>query len=183
MSVFRDLERDLVDEEIFYGVIDYQAREGLYRSDDDASSWEAMLAGGQSLGKCVDISVVPYWQGLMGDRSMLTRSALLLLTSILVIGSLLTGCTPRQGAATAGERDGDLSLGLWVSRTQVEGGEPIELRFTVKNIGEHPEVIRLEEKPVMDIRIRLGSGPTWKYLYWSDGRESTTEMRMLQLAP
>ena len=115
---------------------------------------------------------------------MLTRSALLLLTSILVIGSLLTGCTPRQGAATVGERDGDLSLGLWVSRTQVEGGEPIELRFTVKNIGDSQEVIRLEDRPAMDIWIGISTATGWvDLMYWSDEREITPEMKTLVLAP
>jgi len=104
----------------------------------------------------------------------------------MIIAALLTSCgllwgRPKSNATT----DGIFGLTLWVSRGRTSVGQPVQIRYTVKNTTDRTEVIQLEEKqePVMDIAIHLGPSGDWTTLYWSDGREITPEMRRLELAP
>jgi len=102
------------------------------------------------------------------------------------MAALVTACGPlwsRPVSETWGS--GNLKLTLFVSKSLPNVGEPVKIRYTVKNPTDQIEVIQLEEKqePIMDIRIHFGAGSHWTTLYWSDGQEITPEMRRLELAP
>lgn len=79
----------------------------------------------------------------------------------------------------------DLGLQIWVDKTQVQVGMPIQIRFSVTNVGDEAEVIELADRPVMDIWISFESWavPGRTTIYWSDGREITGDMRRLVLQP
>lgn len=108
------------------------------------------------------------------------------LALIAVMAALVTACGPlwsRPVSETWGS--GNLDLTLFVSKSLPNVGEPVKIRYTVKNPTDQTEVIQLEEKqePVMDIVIGFGPGGGRTRIYWSDGREITPEMRRLELAP
>ena len=105
---------------------------------------------------------------------------------IAVMAALVTACGrlwSRPVSETRGS--GNLVLTLFVSKSLPYVGEPVKIRYTVKNPTDQTEVIQLEEKqePVMDILIGFARGEGRTRLYWSDGREITPEMRRLELAP
>ena len=103
---------------------------------------------------------------------------------MVVLATLLTGCFLFDGGEpkTATNRYGNLGLRLWISRDRPRVGQSVDIRFAVINRGPGDLVIELPEASVMDIEIGTGAGvPTW--IYWSDGREITPEMRRLELAP
>ncbi len=113
---------------------------------------------------------------------MPARRSILLLIPIMMMGILLTGCTLWQQPKSNRRRIGNLGLEIWASQTQLKAGESVDLRFTITNRGDGTEIVRIENKPVMDLRIRHGHPENWTELYWSDRREITPEIRTLELA-
>ncbi len=99
---------------------------------------------------------------------------------------LLPGCvgwpSPQSGATVLG----DLTLILWVSHQSVNVGQPVTIRFTVRNDGkERTTVYERNGKPVMDIiagtsPVREGDPPRPR---WSDGKALTPELTRLELKP
>lgn len=102
-----------------------------------------------------------------------------------VLANLLTGCFLFDGGEpkTASNRYDNLGLRLWISRDRPRVGQAVDIQFTVINRGPGDLVIELPEPSVMDIKIGTGSGSLRRWIYWSDGREITPEMRRLELAP
>jgi len=99
---------------------------------------------------------------------------------------LLTACvgwpSPQAGATGLD----DLTLILWVSHRSANVGQPVTIRFTVRNDGkERTTVYERTGKPVMDIIVgtaptRPGAPPRPR---WSDGKELTSELTRLELKP
>lgn len=107
------------------------------------------------------------------------------LALLVLIAALVTNCGMLGGGAkTEVWRSGNLRMTLWVSRSLPSVGQPVKIRYTVKNTRDQTEVIQLEEKqePVMDICIGFGAADI-PIVCWSDGREITPEMRRLELTP
>lgn len=106
------------------------------------------------------------------------------LSVMVMLATLLTGCFLFDGGEpkTRANRYTDLELRLWISRDKPRVGQSVDIQFTVINHGTGRWVIELPEASVMDIKVGTGAGVrTW--IYWSDGREITPEMRRLGLAP
>lgn len=107
------------------------------------------------------------------------------LSVMAVLAAFLTGCFLFDGGEpkTASNRYTDLVLRLWISRDKPRVGQALDIRFTVTNDSTGRWVIELPEASVMDIKIGTGGGSLRRWVYWSDDREITPEMRRLELAP
>jgi hypothetical protein len=82
---------------------------------------------------------------------------------------------------------GSLILTFEADRSQVRVGEPVHMRFTIKNVGSKPWVIESQDTPVMDIRVDVvGDGTllTWSVqnpaqvshrLEWKPGESKVIE--------
>ena len=110
-------------------------------------------------------------RGIQMIKRML--AALLIVYSLGVMSCAFLGASPK----TAKTRTGMLVLELWADRDRTDG-EPVQIRFTVRNIGKEVEAIQLEDKLVMDILVGNGQAERW-----SERREITPDMRRLELGP
>jgi len=116
---------------------------------------------------------------------MLLGRRLCQLALVVIIAAMVTNCSVLWGGPVREiGGSGNLDLILWVSRSLPSVGQPVQIKYTVKNPTDRTEIIQLEEKqgPVMNICIGFGAADM-TIECWSDGREITPEMRRLELAP
>lgn len=72
---------------------------------------------------------------------------------------LLTQTACDTGASDRQIYDSDMVLEFYSSRSLARAGEPILIRFVVKNIGSRSIVIQSVDTPVLDISIEQVGGP------------------------
>ncbi|OQY98226.1 MAG: hypothetical protein B6D41_02640 [Chloroflexi bacterium UTCFX4] len=78
------------------------------------------------------------------------RARILLIT--ILIGIPFSGCDANSAKSQRTRYD-DLVLQLDISRSRVEVGESILIRFTVKNVANEPIRIESKESPVLDVQV------------------------------
>ena len=96
---------------------------------------------------------------------------------------LLPGCvgwpSPQSRATTLNT----LILKLWVSHGSANVGQPVTIRFTVKNLAEKTVVYERNGKLVMDILIPSYGIEEENWPRWSKGKPLTPELTRLELKP
>lgn len=81
-----------------------------------------------------------------------------LLMLVLEVALLLCGCVSQpQGVVAKSNYD---TLGLWLEsdHTRAQPGSPIQIRYTVKNMGERAWILESQDTPVMDIVVDVVGG-------------------------
>ncbi len=107
---------------------------------------------------------------------------------VLLIGTcllfLMAGCA--NGLSETAELD-DLVLKLETNRSQAHVGEPVQIRYTVTNTGTRTQVVESNDKPAMDIVVKVmgdGNLQVWSVehpdqvvhrLEWQPGESKTIE--------
>lgn len=75
---------------------------------------------------------------------------------VLMVGTvlILISCTTSKSEGAIDKSNYDtLYLQFEADRTLAQAGKPIQMRFTVKNTGEHPWILESPDTPVMDIVV------------------------------
>lgn len=81
-----------------------------------------------------------------------------LLMLVLEVALLLCGCVSQpQGVVAKSNYD---TLGLWLEsdHTRAQPGSSIQIRYTVKNMGERAWILESQDTPVMDIVVDVVGG-------------------------
>jgi len=81
-----------------------------------------------------------------------------------IIALLLSGCTTYIFGLSQTTSYDTLILKFETDRSKVRVGEPVPIRFTIKNVGNKPYMVESQNTPVMDIRVD-GDGT---HLDWSE---------------
>lgn len=98
---------------------------------------------------------------------------------------LLAGCEGGFAPSLDFESYAGSNLALNIHADQKEGtmGKPVHIRFKVTNTGRvktgEPEIIELENKPVMDIRVMYAGTD---YALWSAQQPANSNLNRLELA-
>lgn len=117
---------------------------------------------------------------------MLSRYAAIRATCFLIV---LTSCTigPTDKAISGTAELDDLVLKLETNRSQAHVGEPVQIRYTVTNTGTRTQVVESNDKPAMDIVVKVmgdGNLQVWSVehpdkvthrLEWQPGESKTIE--------
>lgn len=106
---------------------------------------------------------------------------LTLLLNGLVLAILL-GCASAKPIANA-TYIGDLDVQMWANTNCVKPGDILKLRATVTNRGSLVEKIRLDDQPVLDLRISFRTNQGYVTNRWSDGKALTPELTQVELKP
>jgi hypothetical protein len=84
---------------------------------------------------------------------------------VVSIALLFSGCSVYIFGLSKTSSYGDLTLKYEADRSQVRVGEPVHMRFTIKNVGSKPWILESPNTPVMDIDVDVVGGP--ELLAWS----------------
>ncbi len=106
------------------------------------------------------------------------------LIAFLTLIVFLTGCLGFPWAQSGSNTTDNVRLSLWVSHHSVRVGQPLQIRFTARNLGNETAIFETQTESVMDINIGvrpLGGGGF--YVRWSDGKPLTRELTRLELKP
>ncbi len=90
---------------------------------------------------------------------------LILIFLSLALGLMLFACFPNLPQSMVSNYD-NLNLRFESNRSSARVGDRVEMRFTVKNVGNKPIKIQSRSGPVLDIQVNM-AGSDKIFLLWS----------------
>ncbi len=90
---------------------------------------------------------------------------LILIFLSLALGLMLSACFPNLPQSKESNYD-NLNLRFESNRSSARAGDRVEMRFTVKNVGNKPIKIQSRSGPVLDIQVNM-AGSDKIFLLWS----------------
>ena len=123
---------------------------------------------------------------LLGSR----RISSALLATVIALALIASPGCPSQSPRSYTQRVGDLGLEVWVNPGQANQGQPVTIRFTVKNNGKERFVSERPDGPVVDIAVPVRYDdtdpnlPTPPTIRWSDTQSpDDPALHRLELEP
>jgi hypothetical protein len=116
------------------------------------------------------------------------RGTTILLIFEMCIPLLFSGCYDYINGLSQTTNYDTLVLKFEADHFLVRVGEPMHIRFTIKNVGSKPWVIESEDTPIMDITVQIPGSPAffnWASQYpdkishrleWKPGESKTLEL-------